>query len=85
MNSATTHMPGITLRRAILGDAPAIAAVFDAAVRTGWSYLGELVAEPMFISDDWEQLVADHLPPNVLLVAVDDTERVLGSATSSPR
>ena len=78
MNSATTHMPGITLRRAIPGDAPAIAAVFDAAVRTGWSYLGELVAEPMFTSDDWEQLVADHLPPNVLLVAVDDTERVLG-------
>ena len=84
MNSATTHMPGITLRRAIPGDAPDIAAVFDAAVRTGWSYLGELVAEPMFTSDDWEQLVADQLHPNVLLVAVDDTDRVLGYTVVHP-
>jgi hypothetical protein len=51
---------------------PPIGAVFDAAVRAGWSYIGDLVAEPMFSADEWEQLVADHLPPNVLLVAVEE-------------
>jgi hypothetical protein len=64
----------ITLRPAVPADAAAIGAVFDAAVRTGWTYLGELVAEPMFRPQDWDQLVADRTPPNVLLVAGDETE-----------
>lgn len=61
------------LRRAVAEDAPAIGAVFDAAVQAGWTYLGDLVDEPIFTPQDWQQLVADHEPPNVLLVAVDGT------------
>ena len=71
-------MPPIVLRRAAAEDAHAKAAVFDAAVRVGWSYLGSLVDEPMFTAQDWNQLVADHMPPNALLVAVDKAERVVG-------
>jgi ribosomal protein S18 acetylase RimI-like enzyme len=74
----------ITLRNAVAADAPAIAAVFDAAVAEGWTYLGELVAEPMFTSADWVQLVADHAPPNVLLVAVDETSGVVGYTAVHP-
>jgi ribosomal protein S18 acetylase RimI-like enzyme len=70
----------ISLRRAVPEDAPAIAAVFDAAVRASWGYLGDLVAEPMFTPADWEQLVADHAAPDVLVVAVDDDEHVVGYA-----
>jgi hypothetical protein len=77
-------MPHITLRPALPGDAAAIGAVFDAAVRAGWTYLGGLVDEPMFRSEDWEQLVADHVPPNVLLVAVDETEGVVGYTAVHP-
>jgi ribosomal protein S18 acetylase RimI-like enzyme len=76
---------GIALRRAVQADAAAIGAVFDAAVRTGWTYLGDQVAEPMFTPEDWERLVADHLPPNVLLVAVDETERVVGYTAVHPQ
>jgi ribosomal protein S18 acetylase RimI-like enzyme len=65
-------------------DAPSIAAVFDAAVRAGWAYLGELVAEPMFTAGDWEQLVTDHEPPNVLLVAVDQAAAVVGYTAVHP-
>jgi ribosomal protein S18 acetylase RimI-like enzyme len=75
---------GVTLRPAVPEDAPAIGAVFDAAVRAGWTYLGQLVAEPMFTSDDWEQLVADHQPPNALLVAVDQTDGVVGYTAVHP-
>jgi ribosomal protein S18 acetylase RimI-like enzyme len=77
-------MPRITLRPAVREDASAIGAVFDAAVRAGWTYLGDLVAEPMFTSQDWEQLVADHQPPNVLLIAVDETDSVVGYAAVHP-
>lgn len=77
-------MPHITLRPALPGDAAAIGAVFDAAVRAGWTYLGGLVDEPMFTSEDWDQLVADHMPPNVLLVAVDETEAVVGYTAVHP-
>lgn len=45
-------MAHITLRPALAGDAAAIGAVFDAAVRAGWTYLGGLVDEPMFTSED---------------------------------
>jgi len=69
---------GIRLRRAESGDAQAIGAVFDASVRTGWAYLGELVRRPMFSGEDWEKFVADHAPPNVLLVAADESDRVVG-------
>jgi hypothetical protein len=55
----------ITLRPAERRDAAAIGAVFDAAGSAGWSYLGNLAAEPMFTSEDWEQFEADHQPPNL--------------------
>lgn len=75
---------GITLRPAAHGDAPAIGAVFDGAVRESWTYLGDLAAEPMFTPEDWEQLVSDHQPPNVLLVAVDETDGVVGYTAAHP-
>lgn len=73
------------LRPAVQGDAAAIGAVFDAAVRVGWTYLGDLAARPMFTPHDWEQLVADNQPPNALLVAVDETERVVGYTAAHPQ
>jgi ribosomal protein S18 acetylase RimI-like enzyme len=76
--------PRITLRLAAREDAPAIGAVFDAAVRAGWTYLGNLAAEPMFTAQDWDRLVAEHLPPNMLLVAVDDTRGVVGYTAVHP-
>jgi hypothetical protein len=74
------EVPGINLRRATADDAQAIGAVFDASVRAGWSYLGEIARRPMFSPDDWDRLVADHAPPNVLLVATDEADRVVGLA-----
>jgi ribosomal protein S18 acetylase RimI-like enzyme len=74
----------ITLRSAVPADAAAIGAVFDAAVSDGWTYLGERVAEPMFTAQDWDQLVADHMPPHVLLVAVDPSEGVVGYTAVHP-
>ena len=74
----------ITLRPAVHGDAPAIGAVFDAAVRVGWTYLGDLAARPMFTPADWEQLVSDHQPPNALLVAVDETDGLVGYSAAHP-
>jgi hypothetical protein len=58
--------------------------VFDAAVRAGWTYPGDLVAEPMFTSQDWDQLIADHLPPDMLLVAVDETDAVCSFIPAAP-
>jgi ribosomal protein S18 acetylase RimI-like enzyme len=84
VNEAGLDSTGITLRRAVQDDAQAIGAVFDAAVRAGWTYLGHLVAEPMFTAEDWEQLVAEHQPPNVLLVAVDEAEGVVGYTAVHP-
>jgi ribosomal protein S18 acetylase RimI-like enzyme len=72
------------LRPAVPADAAAIGAVFDAAVRAGWAYLGDLAAEPMFTPQDWDQLVADHRPPDVLLVAVHDTDGVVGYTAVHP-
>ncbi|GCE29598.1 hypothetical protein KDA_50820 [Dictyobacter alpinus] len=74
----------IEVRHARSDDAQAIGAVFDAAVQAGWTYLGELAKKPMFVSHDWDQLVADHAPPNVLLVAADKTGRVLGFTAAHP-
>jgi ribosomal protein S18 acetylase RimI-like enzyme len=76
---------GITLRPAVHRDAAAIGAVFDAAVREGWTYLGDLAARPMFTPEDWEQLVSDNQPPNALLVAVDETGRVAGYTAAHPQ
>jgi ribosomal protein S18 acetylase RimI-like enzyme len=75
----------ITLRPARSDDALAIGAVFDAAVRAGWKYLGELAERPMFEPDDWVRLVADHAPPNVLLLACDETAgAIVGFVAAHP-
>src|SRR6266513_4548129 len=84
VSTTRTRTPWITLRPAVREDAPAIGAVFDAAVRASWTYLGDLVAEPMFTSQDWDQLIADHLPPNVLLVAAGETDGVVGYTAVHP-
>jgi GNAT superfamily N-acetyltransferase len=69
---------GFVLRRAVADDAQAIGAVFDAAVRTGWRFLGDLAQGPMFSAQDWDQLVADHAPPDALIVATDAAHGVIG-------
>jgi ribosomal protein S18 acetylase RimI-like enzyme len=74
----------ITIRHAVLEDADAIGAVFDAAVRASWTYLGDLIKEPLFTADDWRQLVADHMPPDLLLVAVDNMRRIVGYVAAHP-
>src|SRR3989449_3173675 len=78
-------LPGIRLRQAVASDAQAIGAVFDAAVRVGWTYLGELASQPMFTAADWDKDVADHAPPNVLLVATDEGGRVIGFTAAHPQ
>jgi ribosomal protein S18 acetylase RimI-like enzyme len=76
--------PGrVTMRRAVAADAAAIADVFHAAVKSGWSYLGDLAAEPMFTSHDWDDLVAAHEPPSLLLVAVEE-DAIVGYAAAHP-
>jgi RimJ/RimL family protein N-acetyltransferase len=80
-----SQTPSITLRPAVAADAAAIGAVFDAAVKAGWHYLGSLAAEPMFSPRDWVQLVTDHMPPNILLVAADETGNVVGYVAAHPR
>lgn len=74
----------VQVRRATADDVQAIGAVFDAAVRAGWTYLGERVEKPMFTPEDWDQLVADHALPNVLLVATDQAGRVVGYSAAHP-
>lgn len=76
--------PAIELRRAIVDDAPQIGAVFDAAVRVGWPYLGELVQKPMFTLEEWERAVADHHAPRLMLVAVDNIGAVRGFVAVHP-
>jgi ribosomal protein S18 acetylase RimI-like enzyme len=84
VNRAQPERQEIRIRAAIPDDAPAIGAVFDAAVRTGWGYLGDVVAAPMFTPEDWDQLVAEHAPPNVFLVAVDESDAVVGYTAVHP-
>jgi ribosomal protein S18 acetylase RimI-like enzyme len=74
----------VEVRRATADDAQAIGAVFDAAVRAGWTYLDELAQKPMFAPEDWDQLVADHAPPKVLLVATGRAGQVVGYAAAHP-
>jgi ribosomal protein S18 acetylase RimI-like enzyme len=84
VNQAQRERQEVRIRPAVAEDVPAIGAVFDAAVRAGWGYLGDLVNEPMFTPEDWEQLVAEHAPPNVLLVAVDENDGVVGYTAVHP-
>lgn len=81
---AAADLLDIEVRRATAEDAQAIGAVFDAAVRAGWTYLGELAQKPMFAPENWDQLVADHAAPNVLLVATDHAGGVLGFTAVHP-
>lgn len=73
------------IRPAVPSDAQRIGAVFDAAVRKSWTYLGDLAREPMFPPDEWDKLVATHAPPNVLLVAIDKLDDVVGFTAVHPR
>ena len=72
--------PDVELRRATAADAQAIGAVFDAAVREGWRFLGEVAQRPMFTAEQWDGVVADHAPPNALIVATDAAHGVIGFA-----
>jgi ribosomal protein S18 acetylase RimI-like enzyme len=75
----------ISVRTAVSNDAQKIGAVFDAAVREGWTYLGPLAQEPMFRPDEWNRLVREHIsPPNVLLVAIDERGDVVGFTAVHP-
>jgi ribosomal protein S18 acetylase RimI-like enzyme len=74
----------IAIRRAVADDAQDIGAVFDAAVREGWKYLGELAARPMFPPNEWDSLVVEHAPPNALLVAINEAHRLVGFVAVHP-
>jgi ribosomal protein S18 acetylase RimI-like enzyme len=74
----------ISIRRAIPGDAQKIGAVFDAAVRENWTYLGELARKPMFPPEEWDKVVIEHAAPNVLLVAADESGDVIGFTAVHP-
>jgi ribosomal protein S18 acetylase RimI-like enzyme len=74
----------IPIRRATAADAHAIGAVFDAAVRAGWTYLGEVAQTPMFPPEEWDKEVADHAPPNVMLVALDESSAIVGFVAAHP-
>jgi ribosomal protein S18 acetylase RimI-like enzyme len=80
----TPRTASISIRPAKAEDAQAIGAVFDAAVRAGWTYLGELAREPMFPPNEWDQVVFQHAPPNALLVAVDNRGKVVGFTAVHP-
>jgi GNAT superfamily N-acetyltransferase len=74
----------IRLRPAVAADAQAVGAIFDAAVRVGWTYLGEVVESPMFPPEEWDSDVAAHQGPDVMLVAVDPDERLVGFTAVHP-
>src|SRR5262245_1616501 len=74
-----------SIRRAVPEDAQKIGSVFNAAVREAWTYLGELAREPMFPAEEWDKLVIEHAPPNVLLVAIDEQGDVSGFTAVHPR
>lgn len=80
------HEPtNLRLRRAGPHDARQIAAVFDAAVRDAWPWLGLSAQQALFTDEQWDQLVADHAPPNILFVAEsDEHDAVLGFVAAHP-
>jgi hypothetical protein len=75
----------ITIRRAGADDAQRIGGVFNAAVPEEWTYLGELASRPMFAPEEWNKLVIEHAPPNVLLVAVNECDHVIGFMATHPQ
>jgi ribosomal protein S18 acetylase RimI-like enzyme len=75
----------VSIRRAVPGDAQNIGAVFDAAVREAWTYFGALSREPMFPPEEWDKVVSDHAPPNILLVAIDRPGNVVGFTAVHPQ
>jgi ribosomal protein S18 acetylase RimI-like enzyme len=75
----------VSIRLAVPGDAQKIGAVFDAAVREAWTYLGELAREPMFPPEEWDKVVIEHAPPNALLVAIDELDNVVGFTAVHPQ
>src|SRR5262249_1292940 len=77
--------PMITIRHARAKDAHGIGAVFDAAVREGWKYMGELASRPMFPPEEWATLVIEHAPANVLLVAVNERDEAVGFTAVHPQ
>jgi GNAT superfamily N-acetyltransferase len=66
------------LRPAGPEDAQAIGRVFDAATKLAWTYLGGIADEPMFPPEEWDELARDFAPPNLLLVATDGDDHVVG-------
>ncbi len=84
MSERDAPVRGISLRRAQAGDAQAIGAVFDASVRAGWTFLGDVSRRPMFSPHDWDELVANHSPPKALIVATDEADRVVGYSAAHP-
>jgi hypothetical protein len=68
----------IAIRHAVAADAQKIGAVFNSAVSKGWQYLGELAREPMFPPEEWDKVVTEHAPPNALLVAVKESDEIVG-------
>jgi ribosomal protein S18 acetylase RimI-like enzyme len=74
----------VSIRPAVAGDAQKIGETFDAAVREGWTYLGELARKPMFPPDEWDKLIVEHAPPNLLLVAIPESGDVIGFTAIHP-
>ena len=75
----------ITIRAATAADAQQIGEVFDAAVAEGWKYLGDLARQPMFPPEEWDNVVAEHAPPNALLVAVSELDEIVGYTAVHPQ
>ena len=78
VEAAESAASEFAVRRAFAEDAQGIGAVFDAAVRASWTFLGDAAQPPMYSARDWDQLVADHAPPDALLVATDAGHGVIG-------
>ena len=81
---AEQETTNVEVRPATADHAQMIGAVFDAAVRAGWTFLGELAETPMFSPEDWDELIAEHAAPKVLLVATDRAGRVIGYTATHP-
>jgi ribosomal protein S18 acetylase RimI-like enzyme len=75
----------ISIRPAVASDAQNIGAVFDAAVREGWTYLGPLARKPMFPPDEWDTLVAEHTATESVFVATDPLDGVVGFTAVHPQ